>query len=139
VPGPICGRIELFSNTPHSLLRFNFDLQIYMFVLMSNHFHLIASTPESNISQCMHYFIKNVSVRLAKAGNRINETFARRHYKTILQSRSNYLNAYKYNYQNPVVAGIVSKVEDYRYSTLCGLLGRKSDLSSDKMTCCDHE
>lgn len=32
------------------------NLQIHSFVLMSNHFHLIASTPEANISQAMHQF-----------------------------------------------------------------------------------
>ncbi len=29
------------------------NLQVHSFVLMSNHFHLIASTPDANISQCI--------------------------------------------------------------------------------------
>ncbi len=100
-----------------------FNLKIHSFVLMSNHFHLIATTPDSNVSQCMQFFMKNVSLRLTRAGNRINESFAGRHYKTILHSNNYYLNAYKYNYQNPILAGIVNRAEDYPFSTLNGLLG----------------
>ena len=95
---------------------------IYSFVLMSNHFHLIVSTPEANISQCMQGFMKNTSHRLTGEGNRINETFAGRHYKCILQHDNYFLNAYKYNYRNPVASGICNLVEQYPYSTLPGIL-----------------
>lgn len=62
------------------------------------------------------------SRRLTREGNRINETFAGRHYKCILQHPNYYLNAYKYNYRNPVSAGLCQNVEQYPYSTLRGLL-----------------
>lgn len=101
------------------------NLQVHSFVLMSNHFHLIASTPNANISNCMHQFMGRSSRRLTKLGNRINETFAGRHYKTILQHPNYYLNAYKYNYRNPVKAGICEKVEDYPFSTIQFLLGTR--------------
>ena len=114
---------EIFSEELY-LTHHYYNLQIHLFVLMSNHFHMIASTPEANISTCMAYFMKNTSLRLTRAGNRINETFAGRHHKSILHSKYCYLNAYKYNYQNPVVARIVDRVEDYKYSTLAGLLGK---------------
>jgi putative transposase len=94
------------------------NLLVHSFVLMSNHFHLIASTPNSNISVCMQQFMQRSSKRLTRAGNRINETFAGRHYKCVLQSHKFYLNAYKYNYRNPVTAKICDKVEDYHFSTL---------------------
>jgi len=100
-----------------------YNLGVHSFVLMSNHFHMIASTPDANISQCMHRLMTKTSKRLTRAGNRINETFAGRHYKCILQHPNYYLNAYKYNYRNPVAAGICSAVEDYPYSTLQQVLG----------------
>ena len=101
-------------------------LVIHNFVLMSNHFHLIASTPEANISQCMHSFMWKVSRRLTREGNRINETFAGRHYKCILQHNNYFLNAYKYNYRNPVASGICKLAEQYPYSTLHGILNPNS-------------
>ncbi len=102
------------------------NLQVHSFVLMSNHYHLIASTPDSNISQCMHRFMGRTSRRLTTSGNRINETFAGRHYKTILQHQNYYLNAYKYNFRNPVGAGICEKVEDYPFSTLQTEMGKRN-------------
>ncbi|MEQ1722682.1 MAG: transposase [Pseudobdellovibrio sp.] len=99
-----------------------YNFQIHSFVLMNNHYHLIASTPDANVSQCMQQFMHRTSKRLTRAGNRINQTFAGRHYKCILQHPNYFLNAYKYNYRNPVVAGLSEKVQDYAYSTLCGKL-----------------
>lgn len=98
-------------------------LLIHSFVLMTNHFHLIASTPNANISECMHHFMGRTSRRLTSAGNRINETFAGRHYKCILGHHNYYLNAYKYIYRNPVAAKICQRAEQYPYSTLPGKLG----------------
>ena len=101
-----------------------YDMIIHSFVLMNNHFHLIASTPEANVDKCMHRFMGNTSRRLTEAGNRVNGTYGSRYYKSILQHPSYFLNTYKYNYFNPVKASIVNHVEDYPYSTLHGLLGR---------------
>jgi putative transposase len=98
-------------------------LLIHSFVLMNNHFHLIASTPEANISQCMQQFMVRSSRRLTRAGNRINETFAGRHFKCILNHPNYYLNAYKYNYRNPVDAGICERAEQYPFSSLQFVLG----------------
>lgn len=109
-------------------------LVVHSFVLMSNHFHLLASTPRANISQCMHQFMHRTSRRLTKEGNRINETYAGRHYKCILTRNNHFLNAYKYNYRNPVAAGLCERVEDYRFSTLRGLvapLHRRAQIAKD--------
>lgn len=109
-------------------------LRTHSFVLMSNHFHLIASTPNENISQCMHRFMQRTSHRLALAGNRINESYAGRHYKCILQHQNYFLNAYKYNYRNPVASGICKRVEDYPFSTLPWIIGiraKKFELCED--------
>jgi len=56
-------------------------------------------------------------------GNRINQTFAGRYFKSILHQPNYYLNAYKYNYRNPVEARLCKFVQDYPYSTLNSILG----------------
>lgn len=91
---------------------------------MQNHFHLIASTPSSNLDQCMHRFMGATSRRLTQSGNRINQTYAGRYFKTILNTQFYFLNAYKYIYHNPVKAGISNQAEEYQFSTLHGLLGK---------------
>lgn len=97
---------------------------IHSFVLMSNHFHLIVSTPDANVSVCMHQFMQRTSRRLTRKGNRLNQTYAGRHYKCILHNYFYCLNAYKYNYRNPVTAGICDLVEDYKYSSLQFVIGK---------------
>lgn len=99
------------------------DLQIHSFVLISNHYHLIASTPKSNLSKCMGQFSHKTSLRLTRMGNRINQTFAGRYFKSVINQPNYFLNTYKYNYRNPVAAGLCEFVEEYQYSTLHGLLG----------------
>ena len=113
---------ETFSNHLYFLCR-GFNFQIHSFVLMNNHYHLLASTPQLNISSGMAYFHREVSRELNKKGNRINRTFAGRYFKCHIGSFHYFMNCYKYVYQNPVRSGVVRQCESYPYSTLSGLLG----------------
>jgi REP element-mobilizing transposase RayT len=116
-------------------LSFGFNVKIHSFVLMSNHFHLLATTPEANLSQAMAYFMKATSTELTSAGNRINQTYGARHFRSIVEKNHYYELCYKYIYRNPVVAGLCDLVEDYKYSTLQGLLGQSR---LDIPVCEDH-
>lgn len=120
---PMLNVWEIFCEELYLVHKF-YNLKIHAFILMNNHFHLIASTPKSNISQCMNYFMKMTSKRLTESSNRINQTYSGRHYKTILDHPNYYLNAYKYIYRNPVEARLSERVENYPYSSLYGLLGQ---------------
>ena len=60
---------------------------------------------------------------LTWAGNRINQTYCGRYHRCLINKEHYFRHAYKYVYRNPVRAGIVEKVEQYKYSTLFGLLG----------------
>ncbi len=102
----------------------NFDLRIHAFVLMPNHFHLLVSTPQFNISPSMNYFLGETSREMNRSSGRINQNWGRRHHKTLVSSYHYFMNVYKYIYRNPVRAGLCSQVEEYRYSTLSGLCGR---------------
>lgn len=106
------------------LTKSQFNLRLHNFVLMNNHFHLLVSTPDANISAAMKYFMQLSSRELSRAAGRINQTFGGRHHKTLVGSYHYYMNCYKYVYQNPVRAGICSRPEDYQFSTLNGLLGK---------------
>lgn len=97
--------------------------RIHAFVLMPNHYHLLISTPDSNLSQIMAYFMKSTSADLTRANSRINQSYGSRHFRCIIESQHYYLHAYKYVYRNPVKAGLSKVVESYPYSTLTGLLG----------------
>lgn len=106
-------------------LTYAYDVKIHSFVLMSNHFHLLISTPQANLSEAMWCFMGQTSRDLTKAGNRINQTYGQRYFRSVISSYHYYMHSYKYVYANPLKAGFVKNVEDYKYSTLNGLLGNE--------------
>lgn len=105
------------------LVKYAFNLDIYSFVLMNNHFHMIVGTPEGNLSEAMNYFMREVSREITRTAGRINQTFGAPYHASLISTSHYFLHAYKYVYRNPVDAGICQKVEDYKYSTLNGKIG----------------
>jgi REP element-mobilizing transposase RayT len=100
-----------------------YKIQIHSFVLMSNHFHMLVTTPEANIDLAMNYLLREVSRRIGQRTHRINQIFGGPYHWTLIKNSIHYLHTYKYVYRNPVHAGICAKVEEYKYSSLNGLLG----------------
>lgn len=117
---------EVWDIMCHQLyfMHHGFETRIHGFVLMSNHFHLLVSTPQANISQAMAYFMRESSRAITRTAGRINQTYGGRYFRCIVSSHHYFLNAYKYFYRNPVEAGLSQKVEDYPFSTLHGLIGK---------------
>ncbi len=105
-------------------LNVGFQVKIHVFVLMSNHFHLIVSTPLANLSKAMAYFMCETSRWLTFKSGRINQCWGGRFGRTLLDRNIHFLNTYKYIYRNPVKAKICDQVEQYPYSSLFGLLGQ---------------
>ncbi|KHD89008.1 MAG: hypothetical protein OM95_05990 [Bdellovibrio sp. ArHS] len=93
-------------------------MEIHSFVLMNNHFHLIAQFPENNMAEAMNYFMRETSRVISRKAGRINQTYGGRYFRSAI-TKNNYLDhVYKYVYRNPVEAGIVESVQDYQFSTL---------------------
>jgi REP element-mobilizing transposase RayT len=100
-----------------------YELRIHSFVLMSNHFHMLASTPQSNLDESMNYLLREVSRHITWQSDRMNQTFGGPYHWTLIETDHYYRHAYKYVYRNPVEAGICKDVLEYPYSTLAGRLG----------------
>lgn len=105
-------------------LRHVYNVQIHNFVLMSNHFHLIASFPDTNMATAMNRFMRETSRAINSLSMNINHLYGGRFFRTSLDSYHYYCIAYKYIYRNPVKAGLAPSVEEYKYSTINGLLGQ---------------
>jgi len=108
---------EICVETIHKCFNHYF-FEVYAFVLMSNHFHLIIGTPNRNLDQIMRYFTTETSKAIAKATRRINHVFGGRYKWTTLPSAHAAAYVYKYVHRNPVRAGIATRVENYRYNAL---------------------
>ncbi|EPZ51692.1 transposase IS200-like protein [Bacteriovorax sp. BAL6_X] len=93
-------------------------VQINCFVLMSNHYHLLLTTPNENIDRFMMHFNWRISYLISLRTSRINHKFSNR-YKWSIVTEQNYLyNVYRYIYQNPIRAGISEACIDYPYTSL---------------------
>lgn len=100
-----------------------YGLKIHSFVLMPNHFHLIARISTHPIGKVMCEFMKNNSKEINLTCGRINQNWGGRHYKCEIQNYHYFLNVYKYVYQNPQRARLSSYAEEWKFSTLNGLTG----------------
>jgi len=94
------------------------SLGIHAFVLMGNHFHLLCHTPRSNIDECMHFFMRSVAVEINQLVQKENHLWSGRYRWSLINSQRHYYQVYRYIYQNPLRAQIVSQVQDYPWSTL---------------------
>jgi putative transposase len=94
-----------------------YEIKIHCFMMMGNHIHMIVSTPKSNLSAAMRYFMTEASRRLRRPGLRINHIFGGRYKATVIDSEEYFANCVKYIARNPVRAGLVENVEDYLWSS----------------------
>ncbi len=93
------------------------DLRISAFVLMSNHFHLLALTPREPIDRIMYFFMKEVTREMQKRTGRINKIFGGRYKGCLIDNPKYLLNVYKYIYRNPIAARVTERAEQYPFST----------------------
>lgn len=100
-----------------------YELKIYAFVLMPNHFHLLCGTPTKKIGDVIQELMWKSSKEINAISGRINQNWGGRHFKCELNKANHFINTYKYVYQNPLRSNLVKRVEDWPYSTLNGLVG----------------
>jgi REP element-mobilizing transposase RayT len=100
-----------------------YGLRVHAFVLMSNHFHLVASTPENNVDAVMNYFLREVSRAVNLRADRANHVFGGPYKWSVVQTPKYYQHVIRYVYMNPVRARICQWPEEYAYSTLAGMMG----------------
>lgn len=108
------------------LVHMTYEVRIHSFVLMGNHFHLLARFPRGNLSEAMNYFQRETSRVIGYESERINHVYGSRIFRTRICRYHDFRNVYKYVYRNPVRAGICARVEDHEFSTLHSLLGRSA-------------
>ncbi len=100
-----------------------FNVRIHSFVLMSNHFHLLLTTPQGNINEVMRYFMTETSRDITLKTGRINQTYGGPYFSSLITKDIHFHHVYKYIYRNPVEALLVTRAEEYEFSTLPTLLG----------------
>lgn len=100
------------------------EIELQALVMMDTHFHVLIESKAKK----ENFFSVSVHEQL-NGLRKINSDCEP------IESVAQYLNAYKYLYNNPIQAGLCEKVEDYAYSSLRILLGYSQGhcLISDKL------
>lgn len=99
--------------------RFKFGLEIYHYVLMNNHIHLILKAPTGkNLSDAIKRLNLTYTLFYRKKYKGIGHFFQDRFKSFIIQEGRYLLECGRYVELNPFRAGLVEKPEDYGWSSL---------------------
>jgi REP element-mobilizing transposase RayT len=100
-------------------------LEIYAFVFLSNHLHILCRDTKGTLAAFMWYFQGNVARAINKELGRRGRFFARAYDDVILdpESEDDFWDRYAYTLCNPVKAGLVDESEQWAgWSSLDGAL-----------------
>ena len=110
-----CDRISFLEILGQMSERF--EIEVYAYVLMNNHYHLLLKTNKPNISQGMQWFGTTYTRRYNIKHKRNGHLFQGR-FKNFLVQNDKYLMLLScYIHRNPLRAGIVRWLVDYRWSS----------------------
>ncbi|MFC1896495.1 transposase, partial [Thermodesulfobacteriota bacterium] len=94
-----------------------FDIDIFAYVLMNNHYHLLLRTNMANLSKSMQWlgtaYTRRFNLKYFRSGHLFQGRF-----KSILVQNEAYLTQLScYIHRNPLRAGVVNRLADYRLSS----------------------
>ena len=90
-----------------------YNLLIHHVVLMSNHYHIVATATEENLHRAMQYFNSRVAVRYNKHVGRSGHLWGDRYRSCIIDTDEHYMACVRYIYRNPKRAGMVDDLEEF--------------------------
>jgi REP element-mobilizing transposase RayT len=102
----------LLSQT---VIRFGWHLMSW--VLMSNHYHLLFQTPQTNLSKGMQWLNGRFAQYFNRRYNRRGHLFQGRFHGALVERESYLLNVARYVVLNPVRAGMVSHPAEWQWSS----------------------
>ena len=101
-----------------------FNWTCYAYCLMSNHYHLLIQTPDANLSKGMRQLNGVYTQAYNRRHNKTGHLFQGR-YKSILVDEDNYLlELSRYIVLNPVRAGMVKRVDQWKWSSYMAMVGK---------------
>ena len=107
-----------------------YGVAVHAYYLMKNHIHFLVTPEKSDsISRAMSVIGSRYAYYFNKRYMRTGTVWEGRHKSSLIQSDRYFLTCYRYIELNPVVAGLVSKPEEYKWSSyLANAWGGKTHL-----------
>ncbi len=98
------------------------NIRIAAYCLMPNHYHMLIQTPDANISRSMRH-LNGVYTQRYNSRHKYDGQLFRGRYKSILIDTDSYLlQAVRYIHRNPLQAGLVEILDEYKWSSHKGYL-----------------
>lgn len=94
-----------------------FNLELYAYVLMGNHYHLLLKTIDANLSKAMQWFGTTYTRKFNLKNNTSGHLFQGRFKCIIVENDAYLLRLSCYIHRNPLRAGIVGRLADYPWSS----------------------
>ncbi len=94
-----------------------FEISIFAYVLMNNHYHLLAKTKQANLKKAMQWFGTTYTLRFNRRHFRSGHLFQGRYKSMLIQNNDYLLQLSYYIHRNPLRAGIVQRLDGYRWSS----------------------
>ena len=94
-----------------------FDINIFAYVLMDNHYHLLVRTLRANLKKAMQWFGTTYTLRFNRRHFRSGHLFQGRYKSIVIQNDAYLLQLSYYIHRNPQRAGIVKRLAGYRWSS----------------------
>ena len=108
-------RVSFLDTIGEMSERYDFD--IFAYVLMDNHYHLLVKSRQANLKKAMQWFGTTYTQRFNRRHYRSGHLFQGRYKSIIVQNDAYLLQLSYYIHRNPVRAGIVKRLADYRWSS----------------------
>ncbi len=93
------------------------DLRVAAYCLMGNHYHLLMQTPQANLPRCMRHINGVYTQKYNRMHNKDSQLFRGRYKAVLVDADSYLLELLRYIHRNPLRAGMVSRIDDYAWSS----------------------
>jgi len=100
------------------------DLAVFAYVLMDNHFHVVARRGAAPLGHCLRRLLTGHSVVFNRRHRRSGHLFQNRYRAVLCEADSYLLQLVRYVHLNPVRAGLVTEPQTYRWSSHAAYLRR---------------
>ena len=94
-----------------------FAIDVFAYVLMDNHYHLLVRTWRANLKKAMQWFGTTYTQRLNRRHSQSGHLFQGRYKSIIVQNDAYLLQLSCYIHRNPLRAGITKRLDGYRWSS----------------------
>ncbi|MBP2629001.1 MAG: transposase [Firmicutes bacterium] len=103
------------------------NYEIYAYCLMDNHVHLLLCDTKDEISRTMKRICVSYVYYFNKKYKRIGHLFQDRYRSEVVEEDAYLLSVARYIHKNPLKAGMVKRVEDYKWSSYAQYLSANKD------------